>query len=66
MEGVGDVFNRDFAVKNFVGTGIRTRYLLTCFFFILALQVWQRQPDKLKDSAQMKNANFAWLIIILG
>ena len=46
-KGVGDVFNRDFAVKNFAVTEIQTRNLLTRFYFVAAAPSPQGEASSL-------------------
>ena len=46
-KGVGDVFNRDFAVKNFAVTEIQTCNLLTRFYFVAAAPSPQGEASSL-------------------
>ena len=53
VKGVGEVFNRDFAVKNFSSTKIRTRDSPTHFLDLLLKRYLQGQSNVL-------TINWAW------
>ena len=55
MEGVGDVLNRDFAAKNFGGTGILTATFRPAYSSLqLDLQCWLRLSPGLGWSGPFK------------